>query len=315
MNTTNNNTSQSDKETMRKRIILFLSIFSGILVITNVYLLILLFNQKQKTNEQIAITKEVIVERDNVKTALEELKKEYEELKTDNAELQKEIDEKKAYIEKLLKEAEKHKNDAAIIAKLKKETETLRQIMKGYVRTIDSLNRLNQKLVEEKKVVEKKLGEKEALINEMNKKQEELKSTIEKGSILSCSNIKAVAVQLKRGGKKESETSRAKKADKIKVSFTLGENKIAKAGPRDIYIRVITPDGKEMAKEYTDLYKFTFNKNSSGYFAGTETIQYANQQMDVVIYCEGKDPFVPGTYIIDIVCDGVVIGNTTLKLD
>ena len=112
MNTTNNNTSQSDKETMRKRIILFLSIFSGILVITNVYLLILLFNQKQKTNEQIAITKEVIVERDNVKTALEELKKEYEELKTDNAELQKEIDEKKAYIEKLLKEAEKELYDA-----------------------------------------------------------------------------------------------------------------------------------------------------------------------------------------------------------
>lgn len=315
MSTTNNNTSQSDKETIRKRIILFLSIFSGILVITNIYLLILLFNQKQKTNEQVIITKEVIVERDNVKTALEELKKEYEDLRTDNAELQKEIDEKKAYIEELLKEAEKHKNDAAIIAKLKKETETLRQIMKGYVRTIDSLNTLNQKLVEEKKVVEKKLGEKEIVINEMNKKQEELKSTIEKGSILSCSNIKAVAVQLKRGGKKESETTRAKRANKIKVSFTLGENKIAKAGPRDIYIRVMTPDGKEMAKEYTDLYKFIFNKNSSGYFAGTETIQYANQQMDVVVYCEGKDPFVPGTYIIDIVCDGVVIGNTTLKLD
>ncbi|RME18975.1 MAG: hypothetical protein D6799_02215, partial [Bacteroidetes bacterium] len=270
---------------------------------------------KQKTNEQVVITKEIIVERDNVKTALEELKKQYEDLRTDNEDLQREIDEKKAYIEELLKEAEKHKNDAAVIAKLKKETETLRQIMKGYVRTIDSLNTLNQKLVEEKKIVEKKLGEKELTINEMAKKQEELKSTIEKGSILSCSNIKVVAVQLKRGGKKESETSRAKKADKIKVSFTLGENKIAKPGPRDIYIRVMTPDGKEMAKEYSDLYKFTFNKTSSGYFAGTETIQYANAQMDVVVYCEGSEPFVPGTYIIDIVCDGVVIGNTTLKLD
>lgn len=310
MTTENNN-----KETFRKRIILFLSILSGILLITNIYLLILLFNQKQKTNEQVVITKEVIVERDNVKTALEELKKEYEDLKTDNADLQREIDEKKAYIEELLKEAEKHKNDAAVIAKLKKETETLRQIMKGYVRTIDSLNTLNQQLVEEKKVVEKKLGEKEVVINEMSKKQEELKSTIEKGSILSCSNIKAIAVQLKKGGKKESETTRAKRANKIKVSFTLGENKIAKAGPRDVYIRIMTPDGKEMAKEYSDLYKFTFNKTSSGYFAGTETIQYANAQMDVVVYCEGSEPFVPGTYIIDIVVDGVVIGNTTLKLD
>lgn len=309
------NTNENDKETLRKRIILFLSIFSGILLITNIYLLVLLFNQKQKTNEQVIVTKEVIVERDNVKTALEELKKQYEDLKTDNTDLQKEIDEKKAYIDELLKEAEKHKNDAAIIAKLKKETETLREIMKGYVRTIDSLNILNQKLVEEKKHVEKKLNEKETVISEMNKKQEELKSTIEKGSILSCSNIKAVAVQIKKGGKKESETSRAKRANKIKVSFTLGENKIAKAGPRDIYVRIMTPDGKELAKEYSDLYKFTFNKTSSGYFAGTETIQYANTQMDVVVYCEGSEPFVPGTYIIDIVCDGFVIGNTSLKLD
>lgn len=308
-------TNEQDKETIRKRIILFLSIFSGILVITNIYLLILLFNQKQKTNEQVVITKEVIVERDNVKASLEELKKEYEDLKTDNADLQKEIDDKKAYIEQLLQEAEKHKNDAAIIAKLKKETQTLREIMKGYVRTIDSLNTLNQKLVEEKTKVEKKLGEKETVISEMSKKQEELKSTIEKGSILSCSNIKAIAVQVKKGGKKESETTRAKRANKIKVSFTLGENKIAKAGPRDIYVRIMTPDGKEMAKEYSDLYRFTFNKTSSGYFAGTETIQYANTQMDVVIYCEGNEPLVPGTYIIDIVCDGFVIGNTSLKLD
>lgn len=308
-------TNEQDKETIRKRIILFLSIFSGILVITNIYLLILLFNQKQKTNEQVVITKEVIVERDNVKASLEELKKEYEDLKTDNADLQKEIDEKKAYIEQLLQEAEKHKNDAAIIAKLKKETQTLREIMKGYVRTIDSLNTLNQQLVEEKTKVEKKLGEKETVISEMSKKQEELKSTIEKGSILSCSNIKAVAVQIKKGGKKESETTRAKRANKIKVSFTLGENKIAKAGSRDIYVRIMTPDGKEMAKEYSDLYRFTFNKTSSGYFAGTENIQYANTQMDVVIYCEGSEPFVPGTYIIDIVCDGFVIGNTSLKLD
>lgn len=306
---------ESDKETNKKRIIVFLSIFLGILLIINVYLLILLFNQKQKTNEQVVITKEVIVERDNVKTALEELKKQYEDLKTSNADLQREIDEKKAYIDQLLQEAEKHKNDAAIIAKLKKEIETLREIMKGYVRTIDSLNTANKQLVEEKSKVEKKLGEKETVINEMSKKQEELKSTIEKGSILSCFNIKAVSVQLKRGGKKESETSRAKRANKIKVSFTLGENKIAKAGPKNIYIRIMTPDGKEMAKEYSDLYKFTFNKTSSGYFAGTETIQYANAQMDVVVYCEGSEPFVPGTYIIDIVCDGVVIGNTTLKLD
>ena len=55
----------------RKKIILFLFILSGILLITNIYLLILLFNQKQKTTEQIFITKNIIVERDNVKGELD----------------------------------------------------------------------------------------------------------------------------------------------------------------------------------------------------------------------------------------------------
>jgi len=76
----------------------------------------------------------------------------------------------------------------------------------------------------------------------------------------------------------------------------------------------MTPDGKEMAKSYDESYKFNFD-SSSGYFAGKETLNYANKEIDGVTYCEGMDDFVPGTYIIEITCDGVVVGNTTLKLD
>ncbi len=60
----------------------------------------------------------------------------------------------------------------------------------------------------------------------------------------------------KRAGKKEAETTKARKTEKIKVSFTLGENKIAKTGEKTVYIRIMTPDGKEMAKSYDDNYKF-----------------------------------------------------------
>lgn len=44
-------------------------------------------------------------------------------------------------------------------------------------------------------------------------------------------------------------------------------------------------------------------------------MNYANTEISGVTYCEGQDEFVPGKYIIEIACDGVVIGNTTLKLD
>ena len=150
--------------------------------------------------------------------------------------------------------------------------------------------------------------------NVLIKEKDELKTTIAKGSILTCFNISAKAVLFKRGGTKEVETGKARKAQKIKVSFSLGENKIAKAGEKTVFVRIMTPDGKEMAKNYDESYKFNFNKNS-GYYAGKETLNYANVEISGVTYCEGQGEMVPGSYLIEITCEGVVIGNTTLKLD
>ncbi len=281
---------------------------------TNAYALWLYWKEKNKLVEQKIITEKIYVERDNVQADLIVLQKEYEELQTSDAKMQVEIEEKKARIAELIEEAKKHKNDARIISALRKETETLRSIMIGYVHTIDSLNTLNIQLKAEKQTVIKKLGEEKEKQNVLIKEKEELKSTIAKGSVLNCFNVVAKAVSFKKSGTKETETNKAKRAQKIKVSFTLGENKIAKKGEKTVYVRVMTPDGKEMAKSYDDSYKFNFD-NSSGYFAGKETLNYANAEIDGVTYCEGMDAFVPGTYIIEITCDGVVVGNTTLKLD
>lgn len=297
----------------KKNLVLVIIII--LLAITNGVTLFLLLKQKEKTVEQIVRYEKIYIEKNQVEQDLMTLKKQYEELETHDANLQKEIEEKKAYIDQLLKEAEKHRGDAYVIAKLKKETETLREIMKHYVRTIDSLNTLNQNLVAEKKQVLKKLDEEKEKQKELEKEKEELKQTIKKGSVLSCFGITAKAYQLKRGGSKESETTKARKTDRIKVSFTLGENKIAKAEEKTIYVRIMTPDGKEMAKSYDEAYRFKFNE-SYGYYAGKAFVNYANKELQVVVNCDGKEgDFVPGNYIIEITCDEAVIGTTTLKLD
>jgi len=160
----------------------------------------------------------------------------------------------------------------------------------------------------------KALDNEKEKITGLNKEKDELKATIEKGSILTCFNIKAIAVKLKSGGKKESVVDKAKRADKIKVSFTLSENKIAKPGEKTVYVRIITPDGKEMAKNYDDNYKFNFDK-SSGYYAGKTALNYANVEISGVLYAEGQEPLVPGNYIIEVTCDNVVVGTTALKLN
>jgi len=303
---------QENEKSSKKRGLLFWIIIG--LTTTNVITIWLLVNEKSKVANTITISEKILVEKNTVEVDLLDLQKDYQNLQTNDAAMQLDIDAKRERIEELIKEAAKHKGDATIISKLKKETQTLRSIMQSYVRTIDSLNTLNQTLVAEKKTVLKQLGSEKEKQSVLIKEKDELKSTIAKGSILSCFNISAKAVLYKRGGKKESETNKARKTEKIKVSFSLGENKIAKAGEKTIYVRIMTPDGKELAKSYDDNSRFNFNQ-SSGYFAGRETLNYANSELNGVTYCEGQGEYVPGNYIIEITCDGVVIGNTSLKLD
>jgi len=303
-----------EKENSNKKRGIILWVIILLLVGSNGYTIWLLLQEKNKVVEQKVVTETIIVERDNVKSDLLVLQKDYDGLVAKDAAMQKDIDEKKARIEELIKEAEKHKGDAYMLSKLRKEAETLRAIMQGYVRTIDSLNTLNQNLVAEKKTVLKQLDVEKEKQNTLIKEKEELKSTIVKGSILTCFNIGAKGVAFKRGGKKEIETTKARKTEKIKVTFSLGENKIAKAGEKTVYIRIMTPDGKEMAKSYDETYKFTFGK-SSGYYAGKETLNYANTEITGVTYCEGNGELVPGNYTIEITCDGVVIGSSAIKLN
>jgi flagellar basal body-associated protein FliL len=289
-------------------------ILIALLAITNGVTFWMYLQEKNKAATEIVVKEQVIVERDNVKTDLLQLQKDFDNLQTSDKGLQAEIEAKKAEIAQLLVDAEKHKGDAYIISKLRKESETLRQIMRGYVRTIDSLGTLNKTLIVEKDNVLKELDSEKGKTTTLSKEKEVLSATIQKGSILSCPVVLSRAVRFKNGGKKETETTKASRTEKIKVAFSLGENKIAKAGERTVYIRIVTPDGKEMAKSYDDNYSFTFNK-STGYYAGKLSINYANTEISGVTYCEGKDKLVPGNYIIEVTCDGVVIGGTTLRLD
>jgi hypothetical protein len=272
------------------------------------------YKQKQLAAREIIIKEQVIVERESVKSDLLDLQKEYADLQTNDAALQKELDEKREQIAKLIEEAEKHKGDSYIIAKLKKETETLRQIMKGYVRTIDSLNTLNKELIVEKNKIATDLNQEKNKTTQLSKEKDELQGVVNMAAALKASSMKATGVRFKSGGKKEDETNKAKRVEKLKVVFTLGVNELAKTGERAMYMRVITPDGKELAKSDDESNMVKFN-GSKGFYASKSTIDYNKQETMVRMFTEKKTDWLPGRYIIEIVCDEAVIGQTSVTLE
>lgn len=258
----------------------------------------------------------VTEERDNVTTDLEALRSQYEQLQTTDAALSAELEAKKLYIDSLLVEAEKNKGNAAVIAKLKKETETLRRIMQGYVRTIDSLNTLNGVLRTEKQEALNQLDQEKDKVTNITKDKDALQGRIDKAALLTTLNARATGVNLSRGGKKESETNKASKSDKLKVSFDVADNDLTKAGSHTVYLRIMTPDGRELTKSEDPDHQFTWG-NNTGFFAAKKSIDYQNQAMSVLMYVEKPNPdneFLPGTYRVEIVCDGAIIGETVFTL-
>lgn len=273
--------------------------------------LLYLLSQQKTQIEIITVEKEKVVnEKDALQAELNDMLVQYEGMKTNNAELNAKLEEQETKIKELMAQVEKHKDDAYIIKKLKKETETLRVIMQGFVRTIDSLNTLNIALREEKKGVEKELGHQKEKYSSLEKEKENLAGQVKIGSRLKTKSISATPQKVKSNNEHR-ETNRAKNTDVIRCCFVLDENKIAKPGMREIFMRVITPEGKVIADSPED--QFSFN-GVRGLYSKKKEIEYQNQEMEVCMYLEIKSQIPAGEYIVEVYSDEAEIGRTGFKL-
>ncbi|MDT8413423.1 MAG: hypothetical protein RQ875_13245 [Vicingaceae bacterium] len=283
-------------------IIILLLGFCGYLIWQNLEL------KKAIDKGEIAYT-EVSTERDQVQAELEEMLKKYEDLETDNQELSTELAAEKAKIEELIKKA---KGKDWSIYQLKKETETLRKIMKGYVVQIDSLNQLNNKLTNENKTVKNQLSNEQKKAQELTEKNEDLNTLVTVASHLKTLGLKSYGVKVKNDNTGK-EMDRAKKVDKIRTSFTVQKNTITKPGKKWIYVRILTPDGRVLSEKTDDSNKFDFN-GVRGLYSSKKEIDYKNEDMQVTIDWVKIDEFPIGEYNIEVYADGVDIGKTKFTL-
>lgn len=294
-------TGNKNNKLMMVLIILLLG-FCGYLIWQNLEL------KKAVDTGEVAYT-EVSTERNQIQSELEEMLKQYEDLETDNQELSTELAAEKAKIEELIK---KSKGKDWTIYQLKKETETLRKIMKGFVVQIDSLNQLNNQLTDENKTVKSQLTNEQKKAQELTEKNADLNTLVTVASHLKTLGLKSYGVKVKNDNTGK-EMDRAKKADKIRTSFTVQKNTITIPGKKWIYIRILTPDGRVLSEKTDDSNKFDFN-GVRGLYTSKKEIDYKNEDMQVTIDWSKKDEFPVGEYIVEVYADGVDIGKTKFTL-
>jgi len=275
-----------------------LKIVIVILAIACTVMGILLFN----SGREIGIQGTEILQLENtaltLKSDLQDMLIQYDTLTVTNEKMQNEIMGQRSQIEELLKQVDKHKDDAWIIHKLKKEASTLRQVMKGYLVTIDSLNTLNVYLKEDNKLLSNELTKVNSQKEELANKTANLEGIITKGSVLPAMNLVGQAIRV-RGSGKQIETNRADKAEMIKLCCTIGENKIAQHGKKDLYLRIISPDGEVLDDGTGSPKTFTFDK-VSGKYSVKRDIDYAGQPQEVCVYYTVNSALSTGQYILEL---------------
>jgi len=253
---------------------------------------------------------ELTAERERVQLDLEKMKFSYDTLRTDNEMLSSEMIAQQTQIEELLK---KVKNRDYNLYKIKKEAETLRGIMKGYVYKIDSLNVINAAQAEQISGLQTDLGDERRRRNELASEKEQLEGKLEAGAILAAGDISASAIRLKSSGK-QVDTDRASKAEMIKTCFSLRKNNLSPAGDKNLYLRILDPSGKVL-KSISGEASRVFGSQLAEYSIRRE-VNYNNEETDVCVFYTVASPgsLPKGDYSVLIYEQEHKIGQSSFSL-
>ena len=256
---------------------------------------------KQKTikdNLEIVESARRIFEDENsiLQRNAEDLVVELESLKDQNDTMMLKYQEAVVMLEQLQKEKTYNYEQ---LAKYKKEVAMLRDVMKGYLRQIDSLNTINSNLQAQNIQYKKEINTAQLRADVAEEKADELNTKVRIGSVIQASGIRMVALN-----GKSKEVKRIKMAERMRVDFDLTANELAEPGEKTIYVRITGPDGYLLASSDVILFNFEGDEMRA---SAMRKVDYENESVPVSIFYDGA--FTKGTYTVEIYVDGRLSGS------
>lgn len=198
--------------------------------------------------------------------------------------------------------------------KVKKKLDKLRSISQGYLKQIDSLYTVNYELREENQEIRSSYQKEQQKTSTLQKDKEALTEKVTSAAVLKAYKITAAGVR--GNGDKEKETDRARRVEKVKVCYTLGENPLLSAGAKNVYIRISRPDKMILSQGKGDDYSFSY-KGEILQYTMRSTVNYQNKAMDVCTYWinrSTKENLPEGVYVVSVYADDFEIGQSSFEL-
>ena len=246
-------------------------------------------------------------DKESVMKDLEALKATYDAAIAENTSMSDELIAEREKVVNLMAELKKSKGDAASMAKYKNQYFALENKMKGMMAEIEQLKKDNTTLTTQRDSTVMVLGAAKKYNEVLVGQNEELSKTVEIASKLNVSNLKTAAYKLRSSGK-QIETEKARKADILKISFRIDENKVAKQGDKVYYVQVIDSKNNVLGEKKTE----SFGENSLTYSFVT-TVKYENKSVEVSQDLPGAN-FEKGLYFVNVFDKGELVSKSSFSL-
>ncbi len=266
-------------------------------------------------NKYLSIISEKEAQRSELQNELNELMEEHNSIKAEYGALSDTLSKKDSIILANAKEIQELLNYKWEYGKVNKKLELLRKISQGYVHQLDSLYTVNRELGEENEKIRQQYSKEQDRTRELSKDKEKLNEKITLATVLKAYSISTVGVRLTGSGK-EKETDKASKIERVKICFTLGENKLVEPGRKTLYVRIVRPDDVVVTQKVDGDYTFEF-KGQTLEFTSKQEIDYQNKDTSTCIYWTKKskeESAMVGTYNVFIYADGFEIGTSSFIL-
>lgn len=267
----------------------------------------LLMDNRSLEQEKLEMQELAELDKQEMENDYERLSLQYSEMMTqiNNDSIIAQLTQEQMRTQQLLQELRNVKaSDAREIARLKKELATVREVLRSYIRQVDSLNQVNMSLMAENDRVKDALAQS----NQANEGlRQEKQNLTEKVAI--AAQLDATGIQMQLLNKRQKTAKKIKDCKTIQVNFTISRNVTAENGNRTLYVRIQTPAGQVLTAG-----SFPYENRQLEY-SMKKVVEYAGEEVGVQTFWQVGEYLEAGQYRVSIFADGNMIGSKTFTFN
>lgn len=168
----------------------------------------------------------------------------------------------------------------------------------------------NELLKRENELLNSKVEAKTSEVKVLKENNNDLNQKVSTASSIKVSNISVNGVEKNRKGLYENET-RAKRVDELQIRFNIADNVLAPAGKKEVFVRIVDPQGNLIADSSNLFYAQGGTKLQ---YTFKETISFTNKGEEYEFYWSDTNKFKKGAYTVLLYADQSIMGRSSVVL-